>query len=82
MTEQEIRVALAEIIEEFIGVPGSDVIPEANLVDDLGIDSLSLVEIVVAAQDKFGVEIPDSDLKLLKTVHDVTNYVQRSTVSA
>ena len=50
--------------------------------NDLDIDSLSMVEIAVAAQDKFGVEIPDDELKNLKTVQDVVLFVQRSGVSA
>ena len=52
--------------------------PAANFVDDLDIDSLSMVEIAVAAQDKFGVEIPDEQLKDLKTVQDVVNFVSKS----
>jgi acyl carrier protein len=58
------------------------VTPEKTFVDDLDIDSLSMVEIAVAAQDKFGVEIPDDQLKDLKTVQDVVDYVKRSEVSA
>jgi acyl carrier protein len=54
------------------------VTPAANFVDDLDIDSLSMVEIAVAAQDKFGVEIPDEQLKDLKTVQDVVNFVSKS----
>jgi acyl carrier protein len=58
------------------------VAPEKSFVDDLDIDSLSMVEIAVAAQDKFGVEIPDDELKNLKTVKDVVVYVQSKGVSA
>jgi acyl carrier protein len=63
-------------------VPAADVTPDKSFVDDLDIDSLSMVEIAVAAQDKFGVEIPDEELKNLKTVKDVVAFVQRSGVSA
>ena len=82
MTEQEILTGLGEIIEEIAGVPAADVTPDKTFVDDLDIDSLSMVEIAVAAQDKFGVEIPDDELKNLKTVKDVVNYVQSKGVSA
>ncbi len=82
MTEKEILAGLAEIIDEVAGVPADQVTPEKTFVDDLDIDSLSMVEIAVAAQDKFGVEIPDDQLKDLKTVQDVVNYVQRAEVSA
>ncbi len=82
MTEQQILEGLGEIIDEIAGVPADEVTPTKSFVDDLDIDSLSMVEIAVAAQDKFGVEIPDGELKNLKTVQDVINYVQRAGVSA
>jgi acyl carrier protein len=81
-TEKEILAGLGEIIDEIAGVPADEVTPDKSFVDDLDIDSLSMVEIAVAAQDKFGVEIPDDQLKNLKTVQDVVNFVQRSGVSA
>ena len=76
-SEQEILSGLGEIIEEIVGTEPSEVTPEKSFVDDLDIDSLSMVEIAVAAQDKFGVEIPDDQLKDLKTVQDVINYIQK-----
>jgi len=79
MTEQEILAGLGEIIEEIAGVPADEVIPNKSFVDDLDIDSLSMVEIAVAAQDKFGVEIPDDQLKDLTTVQDVVNFVVKNT---
>jgi len=82
MTQEEILAGLSEIIDEIAGVPADEVTPEKTFVDDLDIDSLSMVEIAVAAQDKFGVEIPDDQLKDLKTVQDVIDYVGRAEVSA
>jgi acyl carrier protein len=82
MTQQEILAGLSEIIDEIAGVPADEVTPDKTFVDDLDIDSLSMVEIAVAAQDKFGVEIPDDQLKDLKTVQDVIDYVERANVSA
>jgi acyl carrier protein len=82
MTEQEILAGLGEIIDEIAGVPADQVTPDKSFVEDLDIDSLSMVEIAVAAQDRFGVEIPDDELKNLKTVKDVVLFVQRSGVSA
>jgi acyl carrier protein len=78
VTDQEILAGLAEIIDEIAGVPADEVTPDKNFVDDLGTDSLSMVEIAVAAQDKFGVEIPDEQLKDLKTVQDVINFVSKN----
>ncbi|HEX9520654.1 MAG TPA: acyl carrier protein [Streptosporangiaceae bacterium] len=82
MTQEEILAGLSEIIDEIAGVPADEVTPEKTFIDDLDIDSLSMVEIAVAAQDKFGVEIPDDQLKDLKTVQDVIDYVGRASVSA
>jgi len=82
LTQEEILAGLGEIIDEIAGVPADDVTPDKTFVDDLDIDSLSMVEIAVAAQDKFGVEIPDDQLKDLKTVQDVIDYVGRASVSA
>ncbi|NKY96510.1 MULTISPECIES: acyl carrier protein [Nocardiopsis] len=76
-SEQEILKGLGEIIEEIVGTEPSEVTPDKSFVDDLDIDSLSMVEIAVAAQDKFGVEIPDDQLKDLKTVQDVINFIQK-----
>jgi acyl carrier protein len=78
MTEQEILAGLGEIVEEIAGVPADEVTPNKSFVDDLDIDSLSMVEIAVAAQDKFGVEIPDDQLKDLTTVQDVVNFVSKN----
>ena len=78
MTEKEILEGLGEIVDEIAGVPADEVTPDKNFVDDLDIDSLSMVEIAVAAQDKFGVEIPDEQLKDLKTVQDVVTFVSKS----
>ncbi len=78
MTDQEILAGLGEIVEEIAGVPADEVTPNKSFVDDLDIDSLSMVEGAVAAQDKFGVEIPDDQLKDLTTVQDVVNFVAKN----
>jgi len=71
----EILAGLAEIVEEVAGVAQDDVTADKSFVDDLDIDSLSMVEIAVQAEDKFGVKIPDDELANLKTVGDAVNYV-------
>jgi acyl carrier protein len=75
MTDQEILTGLGEIIDEVAGVPAEEVTPEKSFVDDLDIDSLSMVEVVMAAEDKWGVKIPDSEVKNLKTVGDAVNFI-------
>ncbi len=72
---QEILEGLATIVNEVAGVPVEDVQPDKSFVDDLDIDSLSMVEVVMAAEDKWGVKIPDSEVKNLKTVGDAVNYI-------
>jgi acyl carrier protein len=78
MSETDILEGLAEIVEEVAGVAVEDVTPEKSFVDDLDIDSLSMVEIAVQAEDKFGVKIPDDELANLKTVGDAVSYVSKN----
>ena len=72
----EIQTGLAEIVEEVAGVDAAEVTPDKSFVDDLDIDSLSMVEIAVQAEDKFGVKIPDDELANLKTVGDAVAYIE------
>lgn len=76
-TQEEIIAGLAEIIEEVTGIEPSEVTVEKSFVDDLDIDSLSMVEIAVQTEDKYGVKIPDEDLAGLRTVGDAVNYIQK-----
>ena len=75
---EEIRTDLAEIVNEVAGVPAEDVAMDKSFVEDLDVDSLSMVEVVVAAEEKFGVTIPDEEVKNLKTVGDAVAYIERS----
>ena len=72
---QDILSGLAVIVNEVAGVPVEDVTSDKSFVDDLDIDSLSMVEVVMAAEDKWGVKIPDSEVKNLKTVGDAVNFI-------
>ena len=74
----EIQTGLAEIVEEVAGIDTADVSTEKSFVDDLDIDSLSMVEIAVQAEDKFGVKIPDDQLAELKTVGDAVDYIAKN----
>ncbi|SER68334.1 acyl carrier protein [Propionibacterium cyclohexanicum] len=74
---EEIRTKLAEIVNDVAGVPVEDITDEKNFVDDLDIDSLSMVEIVYALQEAYNVEIPDEDVKGLRTVGDAIAYVEK-----
>ncbi len=79
---QEILEGLASIVNEVAGTPVSDITPEKAFVDDLDIDSLSMVEVVMAAEDKFGVSIPDGEVKNLRTVGDAVAYIEKAAASA
>jgi len=76
VSSPEILSGLGEIVEEVAGVPAADVTADKTFTDDLDIDSLSMVEIAVQAEDKFGVKIPDDELANLKTVGDAVTYIQ------
>ncbi|WP_018504673.1 acyl carrier protein [Parafrankia discariae] len=82
MSQTDILAGLAEILEEVAGVDPADVTADKTFIDDLDVDSLSMVEVVVAAEEKFGVKIPDEDVKTLKTVGDAVSYIQRAGVAA
>ena len=72
----EIRAGLASILEEVADVSPSDVSDEKSFTDDLDVDSLSMVEVAMAAEEKFGVKIPDDELPKLKTVGDAVRYIE------
>ena len=74
-TADEIRAGLASILEEVADVSPADVSDEKSFVDDLDVDSLAMVEVAMAAEEKFGVKIPDDELPKLKTVGDAVNYI-------
>lgn len=82
MSQQEILAGLAQIVNEIAGVPVGDITLDKSFVDDLDVDSLSMVEIATAAEDQFGVRIPDEDLKDLKTVGDAVSFIEKAGVAA
>jgi acyl carrier protein len=65
-----------KIIVEQLGVDEEDVTPDASFVDDLGADSLDTVELVMAFEEEFGIEIPDEDAEKILTVQNVTDYIK------
>lgn len=79
VTNEEILGGLAEIVNEVAGVETSEITPDKSFVDDLDIDSLSMVEIAVQVEDRFGVKVPDDELANLKTVGDAVDYVAKTT---
>ena len=68
---------IISIIAEKLNLSKDQVKPEASFVDDLGADSLDLVELVMAMEEEFGMEVPDEDAEKLRTVKDVIEYVKK-----
>ena len=66
-----------QIIVEQLGVDEGEVTPTASFVDDLGADSLDTVELVIAFEEAFGIEIPDEDAEKIATVKDAVEYIQK-----
>ncbi|EDM24453.1 acyl carrier protein [Caminibacter mediatlanticus TB-2] len=67
-----------EVIVEQLNVSPEEVKPEANFVEDLGADSLDVVEMIMALEERFGIEIPDSEAENIKTVQDVVDYIEKN----
>jgi acyl carrier protein len=72
---EEIKQKIAKVIVEKLGVTEDQVKPAASFIDDLGADSLDTVELVMALEDEFDIEIPDEEAEKLKKVQDVIDYV-------
>ena len=64
------------VVVEQLSVDGDSVKMESKIIDDLGADSLDVVELIMALEEKFGVEIPDSDAEKLVKIEDVVNYIE------
>lgn len=71
-----IEQRVKEIIADQLGVEIEKITPEAKFVDDLGADSLDVVELIMAFEEEFGVEIPDEDAEKIATVKDVLDYIK------
>lgn len=72
-----IHPKVKDIVVEQLGVDPEKVKPEASFIDDLGADSLDIVELVMAMEEEFDIEIPDEEAEKLKTVKDVADYLSK-----
>ncbi len=75
LSQAEVLAGIKEIVEEVAGIPAASIEMEKNFTDDLDVDSLSMVEVVVAAEERFGVKIPDDQVSALATVGDAVNFI-------
>ena len=78
MNQEEIFDKVKEIIIEQLGVTENAVTAEASFIDDLGADSLDIVELIMALEEEFDLEIPDSDAEKVVTVGDVVEYIKEN----
>ena len=73
--QEEITQRVAALVVDHLGVDAGEVKPEASFIDDLGADSLDIVELVMAFEEEFGVEIPDDAAEKITTVKDAITYI-------
>ena len=76
---QEIEKKVISIIAEKLGIDEEEIKLEASFIDDLGADSLDIVELVMELEEEYGIEIPDEDAEKIKTVQDAINYIKEKT---
>ncbi|MBM4454946.1 MAG: acyl carrier protein [Actinobacteria bacterium] len=76
MSEKPVDQKVKDIIVEQLSVNAEQVTPEAKFIEDLGADSLDIVELVMAFEEEFGIEVPDGDAEKLLTVGDVVKYIE------
>ena len=77
MESGEILEKLKPILTEGLGIDESKIVPDAKLVEDLGADSLDVVDLIAAAQDEFDIEIKDEDIEEIKTIDDIISCISR-----
>ena len=75
MNAAEMKEKIVEIIANQLGIDQGDVTPQASVVDDLGADSLDVVELVMALEEEFNLEIPDEEAEKIKNVQDIFNHM-------
>jgi acyl carrier protein len=76
MNQQAIVSRVQDLISESLGVPRSEVIPQASFIADLNADSLDIVELVMAMEKTFELEIPDDEAERIRTVQDAIDYIK------
>lgn len=82
MPTPELEARLRKVISHNLEVDESKIVPSASFIDDLGADSLDLVELIMAMEEEFGVEIPDDDAEKILTVGDALDYLDKNSAEA
>lgn len=81
MASEAVEKKVREIIAEQLGINEEEINNESSFLDDLGADSLDIVELLMALEEEFSVEIPDEDAEKMRTVGDVANYLDAKNAS-
>jgi acyl carrier protein len=77
MADRDVLAEVKKIIKEQLDVEEADIKPESAFIDDLGADSLGLVELVLAFEEAFEIDIPDEETEKIRTVQDAVDYIQK-----
>jgi acyl carrier protein len=80
--KKSIVLRVRELVADQLGVDDAELVPDANILDDLGADSLDVVELVMAIEEAFDIEIPDEHVETMRTIGDVEKYVTGRLVAA
>ncbi len=78
---ENVQAEVKRIIKEQLDVDEKDIKPESSFIDDLGADSLGLVELVLAVEEAFEIDIPDEDTEKIRTVQDAIDYIEKNSSS-
>ncbi|MEJ5300933.1 MAG: acyl carrier protein [Thermodesulforhabdaceae bacterium] len=82
MDKAAIKEKVIDIIADKLGIEKETITPEAHVIDDLGADSLDVVELIMALEETFDIEIPDEDAEKIRTVQDIFDYIDRVVANA
>jgi acyl carrier protein len=82
MDRAAIKEKVIDIIADKLGIEKETITPEAHVIDDLGADSLDVVEMIMALEEAFDIEIPDEDAEKIRTVQDIFDYIDKVAVNA
>lgn len=78
MEQEKVESRLKEIIAEQLGISEDEIVPEASFIEDLGADSLDIVELIMALEEEFDIEITDEEAEKIQTVQDAINFIMEN----